>query len=90
VYDVRSVGEDVAEAIDALPAEFLQAFAELQVALEISPRSVGQPYSARNPEGSRTAVFGPGGRGLVLFVVEDVTRSVVWLWQVTVAPDFDL
>jgi hypothetical protein len=69
VYDVRSVGEDVAEAIDALPAEFLQAFAELALALEVSPRSVGQPYSARNPEGSRTVVFGPGGRGLVLFVV---------------------
>jgi hypothetical protein len=90
VYDVRSVGEDVSDAIDALPAEFLQAFAELQVALEVSPRNVGQPYSTTNPEGSRTAVFGPSGRGLVLFVVEDMTRSVVWLWQVTVVPDVDL
>lgn len=90
MYDVRVVGEDVAEVIEALPAEFLVAFAELQVALEVSPRSVGQPYVATNPGGSRTVVFGPGGRGLVLFVVEDVTRRVVWLWQVTVAPDLDL
>jgi hypothetical protein len=87
VYDVRPVGEDIAEAVDALPAAFLSAFAELRVALEVSPRTVGQPYVASNPGGSRTASFGPGERGLVLFVVEDLARQVVWLWQVTVAPE---
>ncbi|MDQ1530358.1 MAG: hypothetical protein QOE37_463 [Microbacteriaceae bacterium] len=89
MYDVRPVGNDVAEAIEALPADFLAAFAELRVALEVSPSSVGRPYVAANPGGSRTVGFGPGGRGLMLFAVEDTTRKVVWLWQVTLAPDLN-
>ena len=90
MYEVHPVGDDVADAIAALPVELLEGFAELRVALEVSPRTVGDPYVATNPNGSRTAQFGPRGRGLALFVVEDRARSVVWLWQVTVAPDVDV
>lgn len=90
MYDVQAVGNDVSEAIDTLPADFLIAFAELRVALELAPHSVGRPYVAANPGGSRTVAFGPDARGLVLFVIEDATRMVVWLWQVTVAPALDM
>lgn len=87
MYEVQPVGDDVVDAIAALPADFLKDFAELRVALEVSPRSVGRPYVPTNPNGSRTVLFGPRGRGLVLFVVEDRARTVVWLWQVSIAPD---
>lgn len=87
MYRVEPVGDDIAAAIEALPPEFLDAFAELRVALEVSPRSVGEPYHPANPGGSRTATFGPYGRGLVVYAVEDSDRRMVWLWMVTVAPD---
>jgi hypothetical protein len=88
MYRVETVGEDIDASIEALPPEFLEAFAELRVALEVSPRSVGRPYVATNPGGSRTASFGPQDRGLVLYVVQEHER-VVAIWQVTVYPDLD-
>jgi hypothetical protein len=89
VYVVRTVGEDVDAAVAALPREFLVTFAELRVALEVAPHDVGRPYVSSNPNGSRAATFGPGGRGLAIFVIEELARQVVWLWQITVAPDAD-
>jgi hypothetical protein len=48
VYRVEPVGEDITSAIDALPPDFLPAFAEVRVALEVSPWSIGQPYNPTN------------------------------------------
>ena len=87
MFDVRPVGEDIVAAIAALAADFLAAFAELHLALEVAPWSTGRPYVRTNPTGSRSVTFGPEGRGLVVYVVEDRERRVVWLWQVTVGPD---
>ncbi|MCD2186631.1 hypothetical protein [Actinomycetospora soli] len=87
MYRVEPVGEDIAAAIDDLPERFPAAFAELRVALEVAPWSVGEPYHPANPSGSRSAAFGPDERGLVVFAVEDRDRRVVWLWSVLVAPE---
>lgn len=89
MFEVRPVGDDIAAAIDALPGEFFNPFLELRAALEVSPSTIGRPYNPENPEGSRSTTFGPHGRGLLVFAVEDSDRQVVWLWLVTVAPDID-
>jgi hypothetical protein len=88
MYRVETVGEDIDAAIEALPEDLLAAFAELRVALEVSPRTVGRPYVAANPSGSRTASFGPGDRGMVLYVVQE-REQVVAIWQVTALADLD-
>lgn len=88
MYRVETVGDDIDASIEALPEDFLASFAELRVALEVSPWSVGRPYVASNPNGSRTASFGPGDRGMVLYVVQE-HEQVVAIWQVTVVPDLD-
>jgi hypothetical protein len=87
VYRVEPVGDDIAAAIDALPSDFLAAFAEVRVALEVTPWSVGQPYNPAKPAGSRSATFGPDERGLVIYSVEDSDRRTVWLWSVFLAPE---
>lgn len=87
MYRVEPVGDDIAAAIDALPSDFMSAFAELRVALEIAPWSVGQPYNPAAPRGSRSATFGLDERGLVVYSVEDSDRRVVWLWSVVLAPE---
>ena len=87
VYSVDPVGEDIAPAIDALPRDFLTAFAEVRTALEVAPWSVGQPYNPVNPAGSRSATFGPDARGLVIYSIEDSDRRIVWLWAVLLAPE---
>jgi hypothetical protein len=53
----------------------------------VSPWTVGDPYNPANSGGSRAAIFGPDGRGLAVFVVEDSDRRTVWLWTVIVTPD---
>ncbi|PVZ11028.1 hypothetical protein [Actinomycetospora cinnamomea] len=85
MYRVETVGEDIDAAIDALPRDFVPAFDDLRSSLQEAPWDIGRPYVASNPRGSRTATFGPEGRGLVLYVVQERER-VVALWQVTVAP----
>ena len=89
MFRVKPVGEDIAAAIAAIPADFLAAFAELRAALEVSPWTVGDPYNPANPGGSRAAIFGPDGRGLAVFVVEDSDRRTVWLCTVIVTPDVE-
>lgn len=86
MYRVEAVGDDIEASIDALPPEFLAAFRELETSLGGAPWSVGRPYNATTPRGSRTATFGPNGRGLVLFAINDRDLVVV-VWQVAVAPD---
>ena len=88
MYRVETLGDDIDAAIAALPSELLPAFAELRVALEVAPWGVAEPYVAANPSVSRMASFGPGGRGMVLFVVQDY-EQVVALWQVTAYADLD-
>lgn len=88
MYRVETVGPDVDAAVDALPPELLAAFAELRTTFEVAPWDVGQPYVASTPFGSRTAIFGPADRGLVLYAVNDRERVVV-LWQIVIAPDLE-
>lgn len=77
MYRVEPVGDDVQASIDALPAELLTEFAELRVALEVSPTTVGQPYKLSNPGGGlRSVTFGPGGCVTVVFGVIDYLRLV--------------
>ena len=86
MYRVETVGEDVDTSIQALPSDLLSAFAELRVALEVAPWNIGRPYVVSNPDGSRTASFGPEDRGMVLYAVEEL-QQLVLIWQVTVYPD---
>lgn len=85
MYRVETGGEDIDASIEALPPEFLPAFAELRAALEVAPWTVGRPYVATNPAGSRTASFGPQERGMLLYVVQEHDR-VVAIWQVALWP----
>lgn len=87
MYRVEPVGEDISAAIAELPPDFLAAFAEVRVALEVAPWSVGQPYNPAKPSGSRSATSGPDERGLVVYAVEDSDRRVVWLWSVLLVPE---
>ena len=82
MYTVELWGDDVAEAIDALPARLLAPFAELRVALELAPWSVGVPFNPDNPGGSRTATFGPADDGLILFGIRERDARVVTVLSV--------
>lgn len=71
MYVVEPVGEDVQASIDALPAELLDAFAELRATLEVSPWTVGAPLVPSNPTGLRVATIGPESTGQVVYHVID-------------------
>lgn len=83
MYRVEPAGEDVAAAIDALPGDLVPAFAELRVALEVSPWTVGWPYVADNPTGMRIAEFGWVATATVVYGVIERDRLVT-LIQLTV------
>lgn len=61
--------EEVAEGIPDLPAADLSAFAELRVALELSPWEVGVRYVPENPTGLRIVDFGDPPQAAVVFGV---------------------
>ena len=81
MHRVETVGDDTDASVEALPPEFLAAFAELRAALEVAPwtgRAALEvaPWTGRaalrgrrTPSGSRTAIFGPQERAMVLYVV---------------------
>lgn len=81
MYDVD--GDDaVGQQIEALPATMLAAFAELRTALEVAPWAGDSINVDRPDEPVRTLTFGPGGAGLVVYLVlEDQRRAE--LLQVT-------
>ena len=75
---------DVAEQVAALPAEALVAFAEVNVALELTPWT-GDPLNREHPERNmRSMPFGSHGEGLMVYVIlEDQRRvfplKVIWV-----------
>jgi hypothetical protein len=79
VYRVEPVGEDVAAAVDALQSALLTDFAELRVALEVSPWTVGWPYVTANPGGMRIVEFGTEHTATVVFGVIERDRLVTIL-----------
>lgn len=64
------------DQIAALPAEVLSSYAEAVTALEVDP-GAGQPYNAQSPDAAmRTLTFGPGGSGVVVYLVLEREREV--------------
>ena len=62
--------------VAALPAEALNAYAELLATLEVAPWS-GPSLHAGNPDGAvRRASFGPDEAGQVVYLVLDDRREV--------------
>lgn len=75
--------DEVAEAVRGLPTPSLSAFAELRVALELSPWSVGVRYVLENPTGLRLVDVGdPPIASLVFGVIE--RERLVTVVQLTV------
>jgi hypothetical protein len=66
----------VRDVAAALPRELLAGFAELRVALEVAPWSVGAPLVPTNPEGLRRVAFGVRGRAQLVFGVIERDRLV--------------
>jgi hypothetical protein len=64
------------EQIAALPDEALGYYAQVIDVLELAPWS-GDPYNMSNPDGAmRQLVFGPGGKGMVTYLVLDDQQRV--------------
>lgn len=62
--------------IDALPHQAWATFAEIRVLLEVTPWS-GISITAANPDsGVRTLPFGPGGEGLITYLILEEQRRV--------------
>ena len=68
---VRSRRRRHSPAIASLPAELLPRLAELRVALELAPLSVGEPLAPANPRGLRVVAFGECGRAQLVYNVID-------------------
>lgn len=83
MYIVEFWSDDVAAAVDALPAHLLAGFAELRAALELAPWNVGIPYVASNPAGSRTTTLGADGEVIVVFGIRETDARVVTIIDVT-------
>ncbi|WP_018334081.1 hypothetical protein [Actinomycetospora chiangmaiensis] len=71
IYD----DDAVTAAVATMPRELLDHYAELRAALEVSPRTVGRPLRALNPDGLRSADTA-GGRILLVFGVIERDRRV--------------
>ncbi|MDQ3028936.1 MAG: hypothetical protein M3R09_02670 [Actinomycetota bacterium] len=74
MYRVRTYEEPQA-TLDALPVEALAGYVGVLDVLELTPWN-GDPLSKDNLDGNvRTLVFGPGGEGIVTYLVlEDQQR----------------
>jgi hypothetical protein len=77
VYSVETDVEAVPE-VEALPADALDAYAELMVVLETAPWS-GKLLNRERPSANmRSHTFGSDGRGLAIYyILEDQRRVVV-------------
>ncbi|MQY23610.1 hypothetical protein [Nocardia macrotermitis] len=68
---------DASEQVDGLPVDVLVHYAELIAFLELTPWE-GPAYRDDKPDGAmRRMVFGPGGGGLVVYVILEQDRRVV-------------
>ncbi len=75
MYMVRS-SHQVDDQITHLPSEALTAFAELRAVLELTPWS-GDSINDRNPNAPvRSWAFGPEGRGVVYYLIQERDRLV--------------
>ena len=75
MYEVR-VHEQAQATLDALLAEVIVAYMGVLDVLEVAPWS-GEPLRGDNPGGNvRTLVFGPGGDGLVFYLIPEDQRRV--------------
>lgn len=75
MYRLRTY-EEAIEQIAALPEAALDHYAQVIDVLELVPWS-GDPYNMSNPDGAmRQLVFGPGGKGMVTYLVLEDQRRV--------------
>jgi hypothetical protein len=75
VYRLRTY-EEAMEQIAALPEAALDHYAQVIDVLELVTWS-GDPYNMSNPDGAmRQLVFGPGGKGMVTYLVLEDQRRV--------------
>jgi hypothetical protein len=83
VYLVR-LDDIVRPQIAALPERLRVSFAEALTSLRTDPWS-GEPYTVRRPTGSmRQVAFGPGGQGLIVYMILEDRRlvdllKIIWL-----------
>lgn len=75
MYRVRTY-EEAVEQIAGLPNKALDHYAQVIDVLELAPWS-GDPYNMSNPDGAmRQLIFGPGGKGMVTYLVLEDQRRV--------------
>lgn len=67
------MSDQVRAAVDGLPAEAGLALQEFMAAVVFDPRSFAPPGSGNMP----TVEFGPGGRGLVTYLIRDDERELL-------------
>ena len=78
MYSVETDVEAL-DQIEALPAEALPFYAELNTLLGLAPWS-GDPYNLQRPDANmRTHTFGPHSEGLAIYLVLERDRRVVVL-----------
>jgi len=71
----------VFEQVAALPDDALDAYAQVLDVLEVAPWN-GPPHHQTNPDGAvRRWLFGPGGAGHLVYLIEE-DRQLVHLVQV--------
>lgn len=75
MYTLRS-SDQVDDQIAHLPRDALAAFAEVRTVLEVAPWS-GQSINDANPDAPvRSWTFGPDGRGVIYYLVQERERLV--------------
>jgi hypothetical protein len=75
VYTLRS-SDQVDDQISHLPRDALPAFAEMRAVLEVAPWS-GESLTDANPNAPvRSWTFGPDGRGVIYYLIQERDRLV--------------
>ncbi len=75
MYTLRS-SDQVDDQIAHLPREALPAFAELRTVIEVAPWSGESLNDAEPAAPVRSWTFGPDGRGVVYYLIQDRDRLV--------------
>lgn len=64
------------DQVAALPADVLDDYLQILTTLELAPWN-GRPQHAANPDGAvRFWLFGPGGAGQAIYLIDDPRREV--------------
>lgn len=75
MYTLRSSAQ-VDDQVTHLPRDALAAFAEVRAVLEVAPWS-GESLNDANPNASvRSWTFGPDGRGVIYYLIQERDRLV--------------